>query len=85
MADPAGSAERDGNIRTAGPQPCRNAGQRTPGADRTNEPVDAAHRAVPDLRRGRLLVSASVGDVVELVCPERPVRLALGEILSQAS
>jgi hypothetical protein len=46
------------------------------------------HRAaeiVVDLRAGRLIVTAPVGDIVELVGPDRAVGLRLGERFGEAS
>ena len=59
------------------------AGQRSARADRADEAIDLAVRVVPDLPRRRFDMGLPVGDIVELVCPDRPVRLGLCHLLGE--
>src|SRR5712691_1371836 len=58
-------------------------GQGPPGADRAGETVDLALGLGPDLGAGRLVMAAPVGEVVELVGPDRAVRLLLRDLLGE--
>ena len=57
--------------------------ERPAGADRAHEAVDLALGLRPDLRPGGLDVALAVGDVVELVRPDRAMRLRLVELLGE--
>ena len=59
------------------------AGERAAGADRADEAVDLAAGLVPDLGPGRLVMRAAVGEIVELVGPDRAVRLLRRHFLRQ--
>ena len=50
---------------------------RSPRADRADEAVHVPLEVVENLRAGRFVMSAAIGDVVELVRPDRAVRLGL--------
>ena len=65
--------------------PIDDAGQRAAGADRADEAVDLAAELVPDLLRRGLDMALAVGDVVELVGPDRAVRLRAAELLGEAA
>ena len=56
------------------------AGERAAGADRADEAVDLAVGLLPDFRPGRLDMALAVGDVVELVGPDRAVLLGLRQL-----
>src|SRR5262249_18132069 len=53
------------------------AGERSAGADRADEPVHFAFCLAPDFGAGCLHVAVAVGDVVELVGPDSTIRLGL--------
>ena len=55
------------------------------GADRAGEAVDLAVGLGPDLGAGRLVMAAPVGEIVELVGPDRAVRLLGGDLLGEAA
>ena len=65
--------ERDLDVGVALLERHADAGERAAGADRADEAVDLAVGLPPDLRAGRLVVGLAVGDVVELVGPDRAV------------
>ncbi|MNS94319.1 hypothetical protein D3C72_1285310 [compost metagenome] len=56
-------------------QAARDAGQRAAGAGRAGEGIDMPAGGVPDLGSGGLVVGLAVGQVVELVGPDRVVGL----------
>ena len=64
-------------------QPHRRAGQRAAGADGADEAVDRPAGLVPDLLGGRHHMAVAVGDVVELVGPDRAVRMGLRQLLGE--
>ena len=66
-------------------QAMRDAGQRAAGADRADEAVDLAVGLRPDLRAGGVDVGLAVGDVVELVGPDRAGGLLRRQLLGQAA
>ena len=57
------------------------ASKRAAGADGAGESVDAALRLVPNFRSCSLDMGLAVGDIVELVGPNRATRLGLCELL----
>ena len=59
------------------------AGQRAARADGAGEGVDLAVGLLPDLRAGGAVVAHPVGDIVELVGPDRPVGLAPVQLLGE--
>ena len=59
------------------------AGERAAGADGADEAVDLAVGLPPDFRPGRLDVALAVGDVVELVGPDRAVLFGLRQLLGE--
>src|SRR5262249_39416895 len=77
--------ERDPDVLVARLERDRDAGERAAGADRAGEAVDLAVGLLPDLRAGRRDVTVAIGDVVELVRPDRAVRLALGQVGGEAA
>ena len=58
-------------------------GERAAGADGTDEAIDLAPGLFPDLGPRRLDVGLAVGHVVELVGPDRAVRLLLRELVGK--
>ena len=64
-------------------QPRRHAGKRSAGADRRHEAVDLAAGLRPDFLRGGADMAVAVGDIVELVGPDRAVRLCLRQLLGE--
>ena len=69
--------ERDLDVAVALLERHADARERAARADRADEAVDLAVEVVEDLRAGRLVVAAPVGDVVELVRPDRAAGLGL--------
>ena len=59
------------------------AGQRAARADGGDEAVDLAAGLGPDFRRRGVDMAVAVGDIVELVGPDRAVRLGLRQLLGQ--
>src|SRR5690606_25093401 len=57
--------------------------ERAAGANRAAEAVDLPFRLIPDLFGCRLDMCLAVCDVVELVRPDRAVRLRLGELFGK--
>src|SRR5690242_12360953 len=57
--------------------------ERSTGAYGADEPVDLAIGLVPDFRTGRLHVAVTVGHIVELIGPDRAVRLGLRQLFGQ--
>ena len=78
-----GVGEADPDRGLAGAEPVGDAGQRAAGADGADEAVDPAAGLLPDLGRGALDVRLAVGDVVELVGPDRAARVGRGELLGE--
>ena len=64
-------------------QRARHAAQGAAAAHRAGEAVDLAVGLVPDLGAGGAVVAVAVGGVVELVGPDRAVRLLGGEFLGE--
>src|SRR5262249_18377643 len=60
-------------------------GQRAAGAHRADKAVDLAVGLRPDLGAGGLVVTAAVGEIVELGGPDRAVRLGGRDLLRQSS
>ena len=60
------------------------AGERAAGADRADEAVDAPLGLLPDLRAGGFVMAAAVGDVVELVGPDRAARFRFRKHFSES-
>ena len=54
-------------------------------ADRADEAVDCAVEIVEDLGPGRLVVTAAVGDIVELIGPDRAIRFRLRHRFGEAT
>ena len=77
--------ERDLDVLALGLQPEGDAGQRAAGADRRDETVDLAAGLGPDLLRRGADMAVAVGDIVELVGPDRAVRLGPRHLLGQAA
>ena len=75
--------ERDHDVRVALLERDADAGERAAGADRGDEAVDLAVGLAPDLGPGALDVGLAVGGIVELVGPDRAVRLLGGELLGE--
>ena len=67
----------DADIRVALFQRDGDAGQGAAGADRAGEAVDLAAGLLPDFRAGAFDMGLAVGDIVELVGPDRAVRFGL--------
>src|SRR5271170_1353094 len=61
----------------------RDAGERAAGADGADEAVDLAVGLPPDFRPRRFDVTLTVGDVVELVRPDRAVLFGLRQLFSE--
>ena len=61
----------------------RDTGERAAGADRAGEAVDLAVGLAPDFRPGGFDVALAVGDIVELVRPDRAVVLGLRQLLGE--
>src|SRR4029079_19715167 len=61
------------------------AGKPAAGADRADEPIDLAAELLPNLLRRRLDMSLAVGDIVELIGPDRAVRLARGKLFGETA
>ena len=59
------------------------AGERAAGADGADKAVDLAVGLPPDFRAGRLDVALAVGDIVELVGPDRAVLFGLRQLLGE--
>ena len=59
------------------------AGERAAGADGADKAVDLAVGLPPDFRSGRLDVALAVGDIVELVGPDRAVLFGLRQLLGE--
>src|SRR5262245_30878379 len=76
--------ERDADVLVARLERHGDAGQRAAGADRAGEAVHLAVGLIPDLRSGGLDVALAVGDVVELVGPDRAVGLGARQLLGKA-
>ena len=73
-------------MRTSGLRSFRympNSGQRAAGADGAGEGIEPAVGLRPDLRAGGAVVAHPVGDIVELVGPDRPVGLGPRQLLGQ--
>ena len=75
--------ERDLDVRVALLERHADAGERSPGADRAHEPMQLAAEVVENLRPGRLVMAAPVGDVIELVRPHGAVRFGFGQRLGE--
>ena len=75
--------EADGDVLVLRLQPHGDAGERAAGADGADEAVDLALRVVPDLGRRRLDMALAVGDIVELVGPDRAMRRGRGKLLGE--
>ena len=75
--------EPDPHRGRAGAQPLGDAGERAAGAHRADEAVDAPVHLLPDLGRRALHMRLSVHDVVELVRPDRAVRIARRDLLGK--
>ncbi|MCY1245202.1 hypothetical protein D9M72_583320 [compost metagenome] len=78
-----GKADLDGGVFR--PQALCHAGKRAAGTDRADEAVDLAVRVAPDLGRSRRNVRVTIGDIVELVGPDRAIRFGFGKLSGQAS
>ena len=78
-----GIGEADLHVGPPRPQPLRDPGERAARADRADEAVDPPAGLLPDLGRRALDVRPPVGDVVELVGPDRAVRLGRIELLRE--
>ena len=65
--------KRDFDVFVALLQGHADAGQSAAGADGADEAVELALQRLEDLRTGRFIVSAPIGDVVELVRPDGSV------------
>jgi len=59
------------------------AGERAAGADRAGKAIDLAVGLLPYFGAGRLVMPASVGEVVELVGPDRTIGLARRNLLGE--
>src|SRR5258708_1040844 len=57
---------------------------RPAGGDRADEGVDLAVGLPPDLRPGRLVMAAPVGGIVELVGPDRAIRIGGADLAGEA-
>ena len=78
-----GIAEGDPDVGISLLQRARHAGQRAAAADRAGEAVDLAVCLVPDFWPRGAIMAVPVGRVVELVRPDRAVRLGRGKFRRQ--
>src|SRR5215831_6432190 len=78
-------AECDLHIGIAFLEGARNSTQSAATTDGAGEAVDLSVSLLPNFRASRAIVAIAVGDVVELICPECPVWLLRGQLLSEAT
>ena len=77
-------SERDLDVWVALFERHADASQRPAAADRADEAMNFAAEIVIDLRPGRFIMAAPVGDIVELVRPDGAVGFGLGERIGEA-
>src|SRR5262245_9632747 len=73
----------DHDVRVVRFETHRHAGKSAAGAYGADEAVDLAVEIAPDLLGGRFDMPLAIGDIVELIGPDRAVRLAAGEVFGK--
>src|SRR6185369_8014020 len=77
-----GEADSDAGVTLS--QGGRDAGQSPASPDRAYEAVDLARGLLPNLGTGRFDMRLTIGDIVELIGPDRAVRLSSSELLGHS-